>query len=61
LLKRQDSPQQSRFAASGTRVLGASRQSDTQSDTGQSDCCDYAEGAKDGPRSRDDFFVVFPV
>src|SRR4029434_673407 len=40
------------FAASDTQVLGASRQSDTQSDTGQSDCRDYAEGAKDGPRSR---------
>jgi hypothetical protein len=29
-------------------VLGACR----QSETGQSDCRDYAEGAKDGPRSR---------
>ena len=37
-----------RFAASGTQRLGASR----QSDTGQSDCRDYAEGAKDEPRSR---------
>jgi hypothetical protein len=28
-------------------VLGVSRQSDTQSDTSQSDCCGYEEGAKD--------------
>ena len=41
-----------RFAASDTQVLGLSRQSDTQSDTGQSDCRDYAEGAKDELRSR---------
>src|SRR5262249_34333645 len=45
-----------RFAASDTRVLGASRQSNTQSKAGQSDCRDYAEGAKDRFRSRRWFF-----
>ena len=41
-------PNNLRFAASDTLVLGASR----QSETGQSECRDCAEGAKDGPRSR---------